>query len=156
MPHVEEVYRIQGGIRGFRREVRERVYDESDVLAVSEQEATIRKVQGQHLCHECGLDDNVGKNGTTNIATKGLGKDITCPLSSLGAVCEPALDPSGADRASATVRLRAELDVPDLRDRRSHTVSPTALIMKVWRELLARLIGGVTVKPIGRAYGSSV
>lgn len=77
-----------------------------------EQEATTRKGQGQHLCHECGLDDNADKNGATNIAKKGLGKDIACPLSSLGAVCEPALEPSGADRASATVRLRADLEAP--------------------------------------------
>ncbi|MFQ3476944.1 IS200/IS605 family element transposase accessory protein TnpB [Halonotius sp. F2-221B] len=77
-----------------------------------EQEATTRKGQGQHLCHECGLDDNADKNGATNIAKKGLGKDIACPLSSLGAVCEPALEPGGADQASATVRLRADLEAP--------------------------------------------
>jgi putative transposase len=70
-----------------------------------EQEATTRKGQGRHLCHECGLDDNADKNGATNIAKKGLGKDIERPLSSLGAVCEPALEPSGADQAAATVRL---------------------------------------------------
>ncbi|WP_280139371.1 RNA-guided endonuclease InsQ/TnpB family protein [Natronobacterium texcoconense] len=75
-----------------------------------EQETTTRNGKGQHLCHECGLDDNADKNGATNIAKKGLGKDIVCPLSSLGAVCEPALEPSGADRASATVRLRADLE----------------------------------------------
>lgn len=59
---------------------------------------------------ECELDDNADKNGATNIAKKGLGKDIACPLSSLGAVCEPALEPSGADQASITVRLRADLE----------------------------------------------
>ena len=77
-----------------------------------EQEATTRRGQGQHLCDECGLDDSADKNGATNIAKKGLGKDIASPLSSLGAVCEPALEPSGADRASATVRLRADLKAP--------------------------------------------
>ncbi|WP_162354476.1 IS200/IS605 family accessory protein TnpB-related protein [Natrialba swarupiae] len=30
----------------------------------------------------------------------------------LGAVCEPALEPSGADQASATVRFQADLEAP--------------------------------------------
>jgi len=87
------------------------------VLAVwREQEATTRKGQGQHLCHECGLDDNADKNGATNIAKKGLGKDIACPLSSLGAVCEPVLGPSGADQALCHGMLASRLGSPCLNE----------------------------------------
>jgi len=53
----------------------------------------------------------------------------------------------------------AELDVLDPRDRRCHTVSPTASVMKLWRNRERPVadrprpepIGGVTVKPVGGA-----
>ncbi|QKG93841.1 IS200/IS605 family element transposase accessory protein TnpB [Halorubrum salinarum] len=47
---------------------------------------TSREVQGRLECHDCGLDDNADKNGASNIGQRAVGKDITSPLSTAGAV----------------------------------------------------------------------
>jgi putative transposase len=47
---------------------------------------TSRDVQGRLECHKCGLDDNGDKNGASNIGKRAVGKDITNPLSTVGAV----------------------------------------------------------------------
>ncbi|WP_276256497.1 RNA-guided endonuclease InsQ/TnpB family protein [Halomontanus rarus] len=47
---------------------------------------TSREVQGRVECHDCGLDDNGDKNGASNIGKRAVGKDITSPLSTVGAV----------------------------------------------------------------------
>ncbi len=47
---------------------------------------TTRDVQGRVECEECDLDDNGDKNGASNIGQRALGKDISSPLSSVGAV----------------------------------------------------------------------
>ncbi len=49
-------------------------------------EDTSRDVQGRVECEDCGLEDNADKNGASNIAKRAVGKDITCPLSTAGAV----------------------------------------------------------------------
>ena len=71
-----------------------------------EKETVERVGQGRHLCAECGLDDNADKNGATNIGKKGLDKDVTSPLSSLGGVYEPSLELRDDDETAVQVRVR--------------------------------------------------
>lgn len=47
---------------------------------------TSRDVQGCIECHDCGLVDNSNKDGSSNIGKRAVGKDIQCPLSTVGAV----------------------------------------------------------------------
>lgn len=47
---------------------------------------TNRDTQGRLECHDCSLDDNADKNGASNIGQRAVGKDITSPLSTAGAV----------------------------------------------------------------------
>jgi putative transposase len=47
---------------------------------------TNRDVQGRVECFDCELDDNADKNGASNIGKRAVGKDITSPLSAVGAV----------------------------------------------------------------------
>jgi len=75
-----------------------------------EKEETERVGQGRHLCGEYGLDDNVDKNGATDIGKKGLDKDIQSPLSSLGGVYEPSLELGDDDETAAQIRVRLRDD----------------------------------------------
>ena len=47
---------------------------------------TNREVQGRLECGDCGLEDNAGKNGASNIGKRAVGKTIQRPLSTVGAV----------------------------------------------------------------------
>lgn len=69
-----------------------------------------REGQGRFMCSRCGLDDNADKNGATNIAKRGLGKDVQSPLSSLGAMSELALEPSNVDETSTKVSVSLLVD----------------------------------------------
>jgi len=75
-----------------------------------EKENTKRIGQGRHVCGACGLDDNADKNGATNIGKKGLGKDISSPLSSLGGAYEPSLELGDDEEATTQVRVCLRVD----------------------------------------------
>ena len=68
-----------------------------------EKEETERVGQDRYLCGEYGLDDNVDKNGATDIGKNGLGKDIQSPLSSLGGVYEPSLELGDDDETAPQI-----------------------------------------------------